>query len=166
MSTPGCSSFSPLGGCRKPKNITLLSFNANGLPKNIPELMDCMSEYGVDIALIQETYLKPTRPRACAIAGYVQLRTDRTHARRGGTALYYSRSLHCCPIDIPPLINMEATGCRLAMTGHRTLVIVSVYLPSPQPLHRRDLRALLALGDAVILFGDFNCKNPRGVVPY
>ncbi|GBP60466.1 RNA-directed DNA polymerase from mobile element jockey [Eumeta japonica] len=124
-----------------------------------------MSEYGVDIALIQETFLKPTRPRACAIAGYVQLRTDRTHASRGGTALYYSRSLHCCPIDIPPLINMEATGCRLAMTGHRTLIIVSVYLPSPQPLHRRDLRALLALGDAVILFGDFNCKNPRWGCP-
>ncbi|GBP90021.1 RNA-directed DNA polymerase from mobile element jockey [Eumeta japonica] len=56
---------------------------------------------------------------------------------------------------------MEATGCRLAMTGHRTIIIVSVYLPSPKPLLRSDLRALLALGDAVILFGDFNCKNPR-----
>ncbi|GBP88817.1 hypothetical protein EVAR_57935_1 [Eumeta japonica] len=29
----------------------------------------------------------------------------------------------------------------------------------------RDLRALLALGDAVILFGDFNCKIPDGAVP-
>ncbi|GBP63605.1 Probable RNA-directed DNA polymerase from transposon BS [Eumeta japonica] len=48
---------------------------------------------------------------------------------------------------------MEATGCRLAMTGHSTLVIVSVYLPSPKRLLRRDLRALFALGDAVILFG-------------
>ncbi|GBP75758.1 Probable RNA-directed DNA polymerase from transposon BS [Eumeta japonica] len=56
---------------------------------------------------------------------------------------------------------MEATGCRLAMTGHSTIVIVSVYLPSPKPLLRSDLRALLGLGDAVILFGDFNCKNPR-----
>ncbi|GBP29610.1 hypothetical protein EVAR_79159_1 [Eumeta japonica] len=120
-----------------------------------------MSEYGIDIALIQETFLKPNRPRACAIAGYVQLRTDRTYDRKGGTALYYSRSLHCCPIKIPPLVNMEATGCRLAMTGHRTIIIVSVYLPSPKPLLRSDLRALLALGDAVILFGDFNCKNPR-----
>ncbi|GBP03445.1 Nucleic-acid-binding protein from transposon X-element [Eumeta japonica] len=73
------------------ENITLLSLNANGLSNNILELTKC----------------------------YVQLRTDRTHASRG-TALYYSRSLHCCPIDIPPLINMEATGCRLAMTGHRT----------------------------------------------
>ncbi|GBP92307.1 RNA-directed DNA polymerase from mobile element jockey [Eumeta japonica] len=56
---------------------------------------------------------------------------------------------------------MEATGCRLAMTGHRTIVVVSVYLPSPKPLLRSDLRALLALRDAVILFGDFNYKNPR-----
>ncbi|GBP24335.1 hypothetical protein EVAR_9433_1 [Eumeta japonica] len=94
-----------------------------------------MSEYGIDIALIQETYLKPNRPRACAIAGYVQLRTDRTYARRG--------------------------GCRLAMTGHRTIVVVSVYLPSPKPLLRSDLRALFALGHAVILYDDFNCKNPR-----
>ncbi|GBP42837.1 RNA-directed DNA polymerase from mobile element jockey [Eumeta japonica] len=60
---------------------------------------------------------------------------------------------------------MEATGCRLAMTGHSTLVIVSVYLPSPKQLLRRDLRALFALGDAVILFGDFNCKNIRWGCP-
>ncbi|GBP52734.1 RNA-directed DNA polymerase from mobile element jockey [Eumeta japonica] len=118
-----------------------------------------MSENSIDIALVQETYLKPNRPKACSIAGYVQLRTDRTYSSKGGTALYYRRSLHCGPINIPPLTNMEATGCRLAMTGHSTLVIVSVYLPSPKRLLRRDLRALFALGDAVILFGDFNCKN-------
>ncbi|GBP41967.1 hypothetical protein EVAR_33771_1 [Eumeta japonica] len=112
-----------------------------------------MSENSIDIALVQETYLKPNRPKACSITGYVQLRTDRTYSSKGGTALYYRRSLHCGPINIPPLTNMEATGCRLAMTGHSTLVIVSVYLPSPKRLLRRDLRALFALGDAVILFG-------------
>ncbi|GBP35567.1 hypothetical protein EVAR_17429_1 [Eumeta japonica] len=78
---------------------------------------------------------------------------ERTGHTVGGTALYYRRSLHCGPINIPPLTNMEATGCRLAMTGHSTLVIVSVYLPFPKRLLRRDLRALFALGDAVILFG-------------
>ncbi|GBP16352.1 hypothetical protein EVAR_9943_1 [Eumeta japonica] len=91
-----------------------------------------MSEYGIDIALIQETYLKPSRPKACTIADYVQLRTDRTHGMKGGTALYFRHSTHCGSINIPPLINMVATGCGLAMTGHRVLVIVSVYLPSPK----------------------------------
>ncbi|GBP34316.1 hypothetical protein EVAR_7367_1 [Eumeta japonica] len=91
-----------------------------------------MSKYGVDIALIQDTFLKPSRPKACAIAGYVQLQTDRTHAKKGSTALYCSRTLHCFPIAIPPLIYMEATGCKLALTGHGTLVIPRVYLPSPK----------------------------------
>ncbi|GBP26650.1 Probable RNA-directed DNA polymerase from transposon BS [Eumeta japonica] len=49
------------------------------------------------------------------------------------------------------------------MTGHSTLVIV--YLPSPKRLLRRDLRALFAFGDAVILFGNFNCKNIRWGCP-
>ncbi|GBP50386.1 Probable RNA-directed DNA polymerase from transposon BS [Eumeta japonica] len=56
---------------------------------------------------------------------------------------------------------MEATGCRLAVTYHRILAIVSVYLPSPKMLLWSDLRALLALGNAVILFGYLNCKNLR-----
>ncbi|GBP13012.1 RNA-directed DNA polymerase from mobile element jockey [Eumeta japonica] len=140
-----------------------LSVLVSGLIKNVPELGKCMSE--CDTALIQETYLKPNRPKVCSIAGYVQLRTDRIHGRKGGTALYYRRSLHCGPVNIPPLTNMEATGCRLAMTGHSTLVIVSVYLPSPKRLLRHDLRAPFALGDAVILFGDFNCKNIRWGCP-
>ncbi|GBP41400.1 Probable RNA-directed DNA polymerase from transposon BS [Eumeta japonica] len=77
-----------------------------------------MSENSIDIALVQETYLKPNRPKACSIAGYVQLRTDRT---------YSSKGLGLSPVS--------------------------------KRLLRRDLRALFALGDAVILFGDFNCKT-------
>ncbi|GBP58497.1 hypothetical protein EVAR_82474_1 [Eumeta japonica] len=106
----------PSVGRLKPKNVRFLSFNACGLTSNVLELKKCMSENSIDIALVQETYLKANRPKACSIAGYVQLRTDRTYSSKGGTALYYRRSLHCGPINIPPLINMEATGCRLAMT--------------------------------------------------
>ncbi|GBP79610.1 hypothetical protein EVAR_98750_1 [Eumeta japonica] len=51
------------------------------------------------------------------------------------------------------------------MTGQDTLVIVLIYLSSPKKLLRRDLRALLVLGDSVILFGDFNCKNPKWGCP-
>ncbi|GBP67540.1 Nucleic-acid-binding protein from mobile element jockey [Eumeta japonica] len=102
---------------------------------NILELTNCMSEYGVDIAF-NSNFLKPNRPRACAIAGYVQYeRTGRT----GGASTI--AALHCCPIDIPP-INMEATGCRLAMTGHRTLVIVSVYYRLHNRCTGATLRAL------------------------
>ncbi|GBP35267.1 Probable RNA-directed DNA polymerase from transposon BS [Eumeta japonica] len=45
------------------------------------------------------------------------------------------------------------------MTGHGTLIIVSVYLPPKKRLFWSDIETLLALGDAVILFGDLNSKN-------
>ncbi|GBP89951.1 hypothetical protein EVAR_63745_1 [Eumeta japonica] len=45
------------------------------------------------------------------------------------------------------------------MTGHRTLVIVSIYLSPSKKLPRNDIEAHLALGDTVIFFGDFDCKN-------
>ncbi|GBP06037.1 hypothetical protein EVAR_3277_1 [Eumeta japonica] len=54
----------------------------------------CMSENSIDIALVQETYLKPNRPKACSIAGYVQLRTDRA---------YSSKGVPLCTTDAPTL---------------------------------------------------------------
>ncbi|GBP67587.1 RNA-directed DNA polymerase from mobile element jockey [Eumeta japonica] len=109
--------------------------------------------------MVQETHLKPRLSNACKISNFVQLRTDRQGAPKGGTALYYNRSLYCCPIDTPPLVNIEATACRLSMTGHGILILVSVYLPPKKKLLRSDLEALFALLDAVILFGDFNSKS-------
>ncbi|GBP89075.1 hypothetical protein EVAR_64711_1 [Eumeta japonica] len=102
------------------RRILPSSLNANGLSNNILELKVYV---GLRYRHCANTgnVLKPNRPRACTIAGYVQLRTDRTHASRSPSTL-----------------------------------------PSPKPLHRRDLKALLALG-AVILFGD--CKNPRWGCP-
>ncbi|GBP11839.1 hypothetical protein EVAR_74487_1 [Eumeta japonica] len=49
----------------------------------------------------------------------------RQGAPRGGTAIYYKRALYCCPIDIPPLVNIEAVACRLSMTGHGILILVN-----------------------------------------
>ncbi|GBP87546.1 hypothetical protein EVAR_65167_1 [Eumeta japonica] len=37
------------------------------------------------------------------------------------TALSY-----CCPMDIPPLTNIEATACRLSTIGHGVLTLVHI----------------------------------------
>ncbi|GBP87078.1 Probable RNA-directed DNA polymerase from transposon BS [Eumeta japonica] len=86
---------------------------------------------------------------------------NRQGAPKGGTALYYRQTLGCSPIDIPLLINLEATGCRLAISSHDAIVIVSVYLPPRKKLLRSDVETLLALGDVVILFGDLNSKSTQ-----
>ncbi|GBP68400.1 hypothetical protein EVAR_38636_1 [Eumeta japonica] len=122
------------------------------------ELTRCTLEYKADVIMVQETLLKPRKSKACKISNYIRLRIDRIDASKGGTALYYNRSLYCCPIDIPPLVNIEATACTLSTTGHGVLTLVSVYLPPKKKLLRGDLGALFALGDAV-LFGDLNSKS-------
>ncbi|GBP32526.1 hypothetical protein EVAR_23937_1 [Eumeta japonica] len=126
----------------------MLSYNACGLASSILELEQCALEYSVDIILVQETFLKPKNPKCCKLNNYVQLRTDRQGAPKGGTALYYRQTLNCSPIDIPPLINLEATGCRLTMSSHGAIIIISVYLPPKKELLRSDVETLFALGDA------------------
>ncbi|GBP58043.1 RNA-directed DNA polymerase from mobile element jockey [Eumeta japonica] len=158
MSASGCLQIKSVGRY-KPKNISLISFNANGVVSSIDKLDKCAREYKADIIMVQETHLKPRLSNACKISNFVQLRTDRQGAPKGGTALYYNRSLYCCLIDTPPLVNIEATACRLSMTGHGILISVLVYLPPKKELLQSDLEALFALGDAVILFGNFNSKS-------
>ncbi|GBP48356.1 RNA-directed DNA polymerase from mobile element jockey [Eumeta japonica] len=123
------------------------------------ELSKCALEYKADIIMVQKAHLKPHFPKSCKISNIILLRTDRQGASKGGTAIYYNRALYCCPIDIPQLINIEASACKLSMTGHSILILVSIYLPPKKELLRSDLEALFALGDAVILVGDFNSKN-------
>ncbi|GBP47269.1 Probable RNA-directed DNA polymerase from transposon BS [Eumeta japonica] len=48
---------------------------------------------------------------------------------------------------------------RLSMTGHGTIIIISVYLSPRKELLRSDIETLLTLGDTVILFGDLNSST-------
>ncbi|GBP41389.1 RNA-directed DNA polymerase from mobile element jockey [Eumeta japonica] len=52
-----------------------------------------------------------------------------------------------------------------SFVGHSTLVIVCVYLSATKQFLSSDLEALLALEVAVILLGDFNCRNSRWDYP-
>ncbi|GBP41727.1 RNA-directed DNA polymerase from mobile element jockey [Eumeta japonica] len=123
------------------------------------ELAKYALKYKADIIMVQETHLKPHFSNSCKISNFILLRIDRQGAQKGGKAIYYNRALYCCPIDTPPLINIEATACRLSMIGHGILILVSVYLTPKKELLRSDLEAPFALGGAVIFFGNFNSKS-------
>ncbi|TLO45009.1 hypothetical protein FEG16_18210, partial [Acinetobacter baumannii] len=109
---------------------------------------------------VQETFLKPSR-RDPKVANYVMVRNDRLSARKGGTVIYYRRALHCVPLDTPSLSHIEASVCRISLTGHQPIVIASVYLPPDKPLLSSDIESLFGMGDSVILAGDLNCHHTR-----
>lgn len=111
-------------------------FNANGLHSQRALMGEFLHDHQVDIMLVQETFLKPSY-RDPKIANYNLVRNDRVGSRGGGTLIYFKRSLHCIPIDPPALTNIEATVCRIAMTGHQPITIASVYLPPPNSCLRR-----------------------------
>ena len=110
--------------------------------------------------LLQETWLNPKILKGLSIPKFTLIRNDRPHAQQGGgTAIYFRRALHCSPLPTPPLFNMEATVVRMAMTGHQSLIIASVYIPSQTSPLKSDFEALLSLGEHIIMFGDFNSKH-------
>ena len=84
----------------KPKALSIAFFNANGLRDQRDEVHDFLSAHQIDIMLVQETFLKPSI-RDPKIAGYSLVRNDRLTSAKGGTLIYYKRSLHCIPIDPP-----------------------------------------------------------------
>lgn len=142
----------------RPKGVSLVSLNTHGLRSNLPEIKQFVRNQEIDLLLIQETHLRP-HIRGLSIPNYSLIRDDRANdLRGGGTAIYYKKVLHCSPIPTPPLTNLEATVCKLGMTGHPSLVIASVYNPC-KPILRSDIEAILSLGDSVVLFGDFNSKH-------
>lgn len=147
--------------CRtKPRSLRIGYFNADGISTQRREIGEFVREHQLDVFLVQETFLKPSM-RDPKISNYNLVRNDRTTSRLGGTLIYYKRSLHCVPIDPPALTYIEASICRLGMTGHAPITLVSAYLSPTHPriLTRSDLEALMGLGGSVILAGDLNAKN-------
>lgn len=142
----------------KPRSVTLAFFNANGLAKQRALIADFLTRHQVDILLVQETFLKPAH-RDPKIANYQLVRNDRLGRRNGGTLIYHKRSLHCIPLTSPPLTDLEASVCRLSLTGHAPITLASCYLSPTKSLLSNDLAALLSLGSSVLLAGDFNSKN-------
>ncbi|CAK1588831.1 unnamed protein product [Parnassius mnemosyne] len=143
----------------KPKGLSLISFNIRGLRNNLPELKLFLKDREADFLLLQETNLKHTDNKGLSIKNYSLLRNDRHDRRGGGTAIYYKKTLHCSLIDTPQLTNMEATLCRISMTGHQSLVIASCYIPPKNLPLKDDFEAILSQSNSVIMFGDFNSKH-------
>ncbi|CAK1578858.1 unnamed protein product [Parnassius mnemosyne] len=142
-------------GRTKPSSLTVAFFNANGIRDQKEEIVYFLRDHDVDIMLVQETFLKPS-VRDPKIANYTLVRNDRLTGPKGGTLIYYKRSLHCIPLDTPPLANLEASVCRIALTGHPPVIIASAYQPPQKPLLEADISALLNLGPSVVIAGDLN----------
>jgi hypothetical protein len=148
----------------KPRSLKLGFFNANGILAQRAEIAAFLRDHQLDILLIQESFLKPHN-RDPKIANYRLIRNDRSRCHKGGTLIYYKKELHCIPIISPPLESLlEVSICRLGMTGHQPITIVSAYIPpsnAEDPISlTNDFTTLFGLSNSVIIAGDLNAKHP------
>ncbi|CAK1594422.1 unnamed protein product [Parnassius mnemosyne] len=142
----------------KHRSIAVVFFNAHGLKNQINEVWTFLTDHQIDILLVQETFLKPSL-RDPKIANYRLIRNDRIGNRLGGTLIYYRSSLHVVPIDTPQLTELEASVCRVAMTGQQPITVAFVYLSPNKKIIKSDFEAQFNLSNSVILGGGLNSKH-------
>jgi hypothetical protein len=85
------------------KDLRLACWNANGVRGRKLELEHFLSQHGVDICLLSETFLKPGQ--AFRVANYVCHRKDRLTAG-GGTAILVGRGIVHHLVPVPGLTQM------------------------------------------------------------
>lgn len=154
---------------KNPAALKIAYWNAQSLLQKKLELQNFMYQHNIDIMLVGETYLKPTKN--LKIANYTCHRNDRIDNQGGGTAIYMKNNLNHCQLPRFKLTDLEANGIKI-QTKAGTLKVVAAYYP---PLDRRtninDIKTIIDEDTPTIIMGDLNAKhstwnsrtnNPRG----
>ncbi|GFV19330.1 putative RNA-directed DNA polymerase from transposon X-element [Trichonephila clavipes] len=145
--------FNPVN--RNNSNLTLVSWNANGIRTRVDEFREFISEWNPDIINLQETHLQPCHH--LAFPNYNIYRTDRT-CRGGGTAILIKRSIphHEIVINNP---SFETTAIKIERTNLQPITVISAYRSPRKPILIQDLHQLFRNQDYVLVAGDLNAKH-------
>lgn len=144
----------------KPKEISIISWNAAGISNKFMEFQDLIEDKNIDIFLLQETFLKPNKK--FGIPNYKIYRTDRLDGKCGGTLIGIKKNLIHRRIENFKTKVIEHTIIELDMHNGEKYFIISLYL---SPSHRdykiieEDLNLIFKNRRQIISGGDLNSKN-------
>ena len=119
------------------------------------ELEHFLSQHGVEISLLSETFLNPEQP--FRFANYVCHRTDRP-TLEGGTAILVRRGIIHHSVPVLGLNHFKATAIQVTLAGTPVLVLAASLSPS-RPLTGEDLSTFFGRGLPVLMPGDLNAKH-------
>ena len=138
------------------RHIKIIYFNANGLNRQKQAFQKFIEDHQIDVALINETFLKPHI--TFRLANYNVIRNDRLDQQNGGTAIVIKRSIPFTEIDRIVLNSIEVTGINLYTTDS-PIALFSCYKSPPVTLLKADLELLKRNHKRIVLAGDLNAKN-------
>ncbi|GFT59601.1 RNA-directed DNA polymerase from mobile element jockey [Trichonephila clavipes] len=146
---------------RKSIGLKLCSWNANGILNKISEFKIFVEKHSPDLALIQETHLRPHHN--INIPNYNCYRNDRIGdgIARGGTLILVKKNISHHNIPTPTLNHIEATVVVFTPQNLNPVSIISIYVPpsSDARLFTLDLENLLQTNSNCVIFGDFNATH-------
>ena len=137
------------------KALRLACWNADRVRGRKLELEHFLSQHGVDICLLSETFLNPEQ--TFWLANYVRHRTERPTAG-GGTAILVSRGIVHHSVPVPGLTHLEATAIK-ATLACKPVVALAAYLSPSRPMIGANLSACFGEGLPVLMAGDINAKH-------
>ncbi|GFY31966.1 nucleic-acid-binding protein from transposon X-element [Trichonephila clavipes] len=136
-------------------NLTVISWNANGIRSRVEEFRSFIADWNPDIVNLQETHLQPCHN--FIFPDYNIYRTDRTF-RGGGTAIMIKRSIPHHQIFITNN-SLETTAIQLIRQNDQPVTIVSAYRPPRKPFTEQDLHRIFRNQGYVLVAGDLNAKH-------
>jgi hypothetical protein len=142
-------------GKNRKYTLRLAYQNADGVRGRKLELEQFLSEHGVDIFLLNETYL--LSGRALRLANYVCHRTD-SPTPEGGTAIFVRQGIDHYAMPVSGLHHLEAIAVHLVFAT-RPVKLVAAYLSPTRPLIESDLSECLSGVFPVLMAGDINAKH-------
>jgi len=136
------------------KALRLACWKADGVRGRKLEVEHFLSQHGVYICLLSETFLNSGQ--VFRLAKYVCHSTDRPTA--GGTAILVRRGITQHSVPVPGLTQLEATAIQIRLAG-RPVKVLAAYLSPSRPLIEADLDARFGGVLPVLLAGDLNAKH-------
>jgi len=106
------------------KPVRVACWNADRVRSRKLELEQFLGQHGVNICLLNETYLNPGQP--FRLANYVCHRTDRP-TLGGGTAILVRLGIVHQSVPVPGLTHLEATAIQVTLAG-RPVIVLAAYL--------------------------------------
>jgi hypothetical protein len=137
------------------KPLRLACWNADRVRGRKLELEHFLSQHGVDICLLNETFLNSGQ--AFWLANYVCHCTDRPTAG-GGTAILVCHGIVHHSVPVLGLTHLEATAIQVILAG-RPVLILAAYLSPSRPLNGAGLTACFGGGFLALMAGEINAKH-------
>lgn len=138
-------------------NLQTAYWNANGTVLAYrEEIIEFLHDYNLDVFLINETWLKPSRN--LRIPNYNIFRDDRTSNKGGGTAIFVKSNIDHCLAHSFSSDNIESTAVKIN-TSSGPIKFISVYSPPKRQLITSELDSLLSENVPTIIAGDLNAKH-------